>query len=166
LIVTHPANAGGSNVDEVPCNGGELVYAPGDTRPVACVDAEDSEGNSQSWVRTGDMYVFANGWTLSPTLAWEDCPGGHWCFWEHANYTGLGCFFGSPTGQWFNHVSLCDEMMSSYRNRRDFDTKWAWGSLGGPPVGCVDSRSSNPYVGDYDNDQATSSRLFTNNTQC
>lgn len=154
-----PASAAGSTY---PCNEGTLVYSPvpgdTDTRPVACVGAKDDDGNPYSWTRVGDVYIFGPN-----SLAWSDCLSGLFCLWSERDYDGL-IYAASGTAGWVNLPPLMDNAMSSWRNHRTADSKWAYGSGGAGTVRCADSNSSLAFVGATDNNQASSIRNFSGET--
>lgn len=99
-------------------------------------------------------------------LGYSDCPSGWLCLWEDEDYGGRMLQFQS-TGYWQNLTDYgFNDEMSSWRNRRANDSKWAWNTGGGGTVRCMDSGSSSSYVGSGDNDEASSIRNFLNDSQC
>lgn len=154
--------------DGIPCDQGTLIPASvspdGDTRPIGCVGAVDEDGELYSWVRIGDTYLLSNGVLVVENASWNSCPQHHFCLWNDANFsgymTGSGCVCG-----WQN-LGPYNNQMSSWRNRRPHDSKWAYERNGGSPIRCADSQSSLSYVGATNNDKASSIKLFTDDSQC
>ena len=106
------------------------------------------------------------------------CPSGFVCLWEDANYEGARLIFslcdvdGDGTCDWVNLGPLgYNDTMTSWKNRKSVDAKWAWDSGGGGTVRCMNSGSQNPELQDNiwgtgDNDEASSVKIFKTSTQC
>lgn len=116
-----------------------------------------------------DTVSFDNGdviLELSGTKGYSDCPSGWLCLWQDRDYAGRMLQFRS-TGSWQNLTDYgFNDEMSSWRNRRSADSKWAWHIDGGGTIRCMDSFSSTSYVGSGDNDEASSVRNYTLDTHC
>jgi Peptidase inhibitor family I36 len=106
------------------------------------------------------------------------CASGLVCLWEDANYTGLRLTLavcdvdGDGTCDWVNLGPLLfNDKMTSWKNRKSVDAKWAWDINGGGTVRCMNAGSQNPELADNilgtgDNDEASSVKIFKSATQC
>jgi hypothetical protein len=106
------------------------------------------------------------------------CSAGFVCLWEDANYAGFRVILslcdedGDGTCDWVNLGPLAfNDMMTSWKNRKSVDAKWAWDSNGGGTVRCMNAGSQNPELADNiwgtgDNDEASSVKIFKSGTQC
>lgn len=103
---------------------------------------------------------------LAGTLSYSDCPSGWLCLWEDRDYSGRMLKFQS-TMYWQNLTDYgFNDEMSSWRNRRGYDSKWAWHTNGGGTRRCMDSYSSSNYVGSGDNDEASSIVNYVSDSYC
>ncbi|MEX0833665.1 MAG: hypothetical protein WD276_07330 [Actinomycetota bacterium] len=96
---------------------------------------------------------------------------GKLCFWEHSNFNenqaGWFLIYGEGACcQWVDTPAAQANEMSSWRNRRSNDSKWAHGTNGNGTQHCMDSNSRDSYVGDANNDQMQSSRLLGVDSAC
>ncbi|HEV8564338.1 MAG TPA: peptidase inhibitor family I36 protein [Actinomycetota bacterium] len=106
------------------------------------------------------------------------CPSGYVCLWENASYEGIRLMFslcdvdGDGTCDWVNLGPLgFNDTMTSWKNRKSVDAKWAWDANGGGTVRCMNAGSQNPELADNiwgtgDNDEASSVKIFKSSTQC
>jgi hypothetical protein len=99
---------------------------------------------------------------IGPT-AFEDCPSGWVCLWEHVDYGGRMLRFsqcdvnGDGQCDWQNLGPYdFNDKMTSWRNRKSVDAQWAHAAGGGGLRRCMDSFSSLSWVGALDNDKASS----------
>ena len=134
-------------------------------------------------VYDADTVLFAGGAVLldvapgAPTNG--VCSSGQVCLWENANYEGQRVILtqcdtdGDGNCDWSNLGPLQDfnDMMSSWKNRKTVDAKWAWDSNGGGTIRCMNAGSQNPDLPDNifgtgDNDEASSVKIFKTSTQC
>ena len=163
VLVALPISTAAASESPVSCDGGNLVYSPvpntTDPRPIACIGARDESGATYSWTRAGDTYLF----TDAVMLDWSDCPDNMFCIFGERDY-GILLSASSGTSDWINLGPGVNEAMSSWRNRRSGDVKWAYGTGGSGTVRCADSNSSLAFVGATDNNQASSIRLFSGET--
>lgn len=112
------------------------------------------------------MYVFSDGVILQSAADFSDCPDGWYCLFRDAGWQGRMLQF-RDVGSWQNLTAYgFNDQMSSWRNRRNADSKWAEHVNGGGFVRCSDSNSAASYVGDADNDKASSIRNFSGDGQC
>ena len=107
-----------------------------------------------------------------------NCPSGLVCLWENANYTGArltasACDIdGDGTCDWQNLAPFnFNDVMTSWKNRKSVDAKWAWDANGGGTVRCMNAGAQNPQLPDNiwgtgDNDEASSIKIFKSSTQC
>lgn len=134
------------------------------------VDAAFPDGLPEgATVVDGDTLSFDGGSTLlqvGPT-AFSDCPDTWVCLWQDQNYAGRMLQFHDVTTNWQNLTDYgFNDQMSSWRNRKNKDAKWAWDVGGGGVQRCMNANSSSSYVGSGDNDEASSIRIFGSNTIC
>jgi len=102
---------------------------------------------------------------LAP-LALSDCPSGWLCLWQDSQFSGRMLQFQS-TGTWQNLTNYgFNDLMSSWANKRVYDSLWAYDANGGSTVRCMDSLSSSSYVGNTDNDKASSIKNLTTDGRC
>lgn len=106
------------------------------------------------------------------------CAAGLVCLWEDANYEGDRVTFascdvdGDGTCDWANLGPYTfNDKMTSWKNRKSVDAKWAWDNNGGGTVRCMNAGSQNPELADNiwgtgDNDEASSVKIFKSDTQC
>jgi peptidase inhibitor family I36 len=94
------------------------------------------------------------------------CTSGYVCLWTDANYTGQKAMF-TDCCVWFN-LSLWgfNDVMTSWKNTKTVDAKWAFNAGGGGTQRCMNSGSQNPQLSGANNDQASSLRVFTTSTAC
>jgi Peptidase inhibitor family I36 len=99
---------------------------------------------------------------LGPT-SFASCPSGWLCLFQHANWNGRMLQF-RDTGFWQNLTNYgFNDQMSSWRNRRGFDARWAEHVGGNGFRRCMATGAAAAYVGDSDNDEASSIKIFTSN---
>jgi hypothetical protein len=102
---------------------------------------------------------------LGPT-ALSDCPSNWVCLWHDSQFSGRMLQF-QECCQWQNLSDYgFDDQMSSWANKRDFDARWAYLPNGGGTVRCMDSHSNNSWVGNTDNDKASSIRILDTDGAC
>lgn len=130
----------------------------------------------------GDTVSFAEGsivFDVVPSALTDGvCPAGFVCLWEDANYGGVRMMFslcdmdGDGTCDWVNLGPLgFNDTMTSWKNRKTVDAKWAWDNNGDGTVRCMNAGSQNPELADNiwgtgDNDEASSVKIFKSGTQC
>jgi peptidase inhibitor family I36 len=133
-------------------------------------------------VYDADTVAFSGGAILldvDPGLPTDGvCLSGWVCLWEDANYEGLRVMFSlcdtdaDGTCDWVNLSSVgFNDKMTSWKNRKNVDAKWAWDNNGGGTVRCMNAGSQNPELQDNifgtgDNDEASSVKIFKTSTQC
>ena len=66
----------------------------------------------------------------------------------------------------FRPVLAKDRKMSSWINNGTHDAKWFWDANAKGASRCMNSKSSNSYVGRYDNDEASSIQVCTDGNAC
>ena len=89
------------------------------------------------------------------------------CLWQDRDYVGRMLKFHDVTTSWQNLSGYgFNDEMSSWRNRKNKDAKWAWDDDGGGTERCMNSNSSSSYVGAGDNDEASSIRIFDSSAIC
>jgi hypothetical protein len=129
-----------------------------------------------------DTVAFAEGTALLDVVPGAPtngaCSSGQVCLWEDANYEGQRVVLtqcdidGDGNCDWSNlSPYLFNDKMSSWKNRRTADAKWAWDSNGGGTLRCMNAGSQNPDLPDNifgtgDNDEASSLKIFKTSTQC
>lgn len=87
---------------------------------------------------------------LAP-MAYGDCPDTWVCLWQDDNYAGRMLQFHDVTTYWQDLASYgFNDEMSSWRNRKNKDAKWAWNTGGGGTQRCMGANSSSSYVGNGD----------------
>jgi hypothetical protein len=106
------------------------------------------------------------------------CASGLVCLWEDANYSGTRVTLsacdvdGDGACDWVNLGPMgFNDTMTSWKNRKTVDAKWAWDANGGGTVRCMNAGSQNPELdddifGNGDNDEASSVKIFKNATTC
>ena len=126
----------------------------------------------------GDTVSFAGGAIVLDLVTNGICPSGFVCLWEDADYEGVRMMFslcdidGDGTCDWVNLGPLAfNDTMTSWKNRKTVDAKWAWDNGGGGTVRCMNAGSQNPELADNiwgtgDNDEASSVKIFKSGTQC
>lgn len=123
------------------------------------------------WTVKDQEIVWADGTMASlGAMAYEDCASGYVCFWENASYGGRRLQF-QDTGL---RSSMADysfnDQMSSWRSRRSLDARWYYNTGGDGTSRCMESGAANSNVGDgglnFDNDEMSSFRIYTNDTSC
>lgn len=154
--VPTPAHAGDSSPGPIPDSGSTIEDVFPDGLPPGAVALDPSTVSFDS----GAALLH-----LSPQ-ALSDCPSGWLCLWAASQFTGRMLQFQS-TGSWQNLTNYgFNDVMSSWANKRSFDSLWAYNVTGGGTVRCMDSLSSSSYVGNTDNDKASSIRNLTTDTRC
>jgi hypothetical protein len=117
----------------------------------------------------GDLIVDVVGSALTD----GDCASGWVCLWEDADYAGQRIRF---TACDYNGDGMCDwvdlpqwgfnDLMSSWKNRKNVDAKWAYDVGGGATTRCMQAGGQSNWVGATDNDQASSLKIFKTSTAC
>jgi hypothetical protein len=106
------------------------------------------------------------------------CPTGNVCLWADADYEGPRLMLslcdvdGDGTCDWVNlGPHGFNDTMTSWKNRKTVDAKWAWDANGDGTVRCMNAGSQNAELADNvwgtgDNDEASSMKIFKSGTQC
>jgi hypothetical protein len=158
------------------------VHMPGSRMPAASasdgtpVEKAFPQGLTEGAVAVDeDTVSFADGTIvleLGPA-AFDDCPSGWVCLWEHADFGGRMLQFsqcdvnGDGTCDWQNLTAYnFNDQMSSWRNRKSVDAHWAYATNGGGTRRCMESQSSSNWVGAVDNDEASSLIIRKNDGWC
>lgn len=103
---------------------------------------------------------------LGGEKGYYDCPYGWLCLFQDKDWEGRMLQF-QDTGSWQNLTDYgFNDAMSSWRNRRSADSKWAWHINGNGTRRCMDSHSATSYVGSGDNDEASSIINYTLDGHC
>jgi hypothetical protein len=139
----------------------ELVYPNGVMVSIDKGTGLSSEDIS-SW-RTGRASLS----TLSTSRATViECDPGYTCLYDAAN-------FGGRRLQWRDRGQGIDlsqygfnDKVSSWRNRNNVDARWYYAAGFQGQSRCINANTSNAYVGNQDNDQASSLRIYTRSTIC
>ena len=167
FLAGHPATSASAQVDHLPRPIARSF--PGGLPPgAAIVDA--------------DTLSFAGGTVtldLVPSAPTDGvCPSGSVCLWVDANYTGQRLTLsacdvdGDGTCDWVNLGPFnFNDVMTSWKNRKTVDAKWAWDANGGGTVRCMNAGAQNPQLPDNifgtgDNDEASSVKIFKSDTVC
>lgn len=107
----------------------------------------------------------APAWVLA-SADFTDCPAGWVCLWEHSNYSGQMVAF-SECCSWKNLSDVSfNNVMSSWRNRKAVDAKIADFAGGDGDRLCLNSWSSDGWIGATWNDRASSIKVFSSDTAC
>lgn len=164
MVLPLPAAAGQWTDDSPPCDGG--VVAGNLTGTHECVGGITDDGTLLGWVFTGGEYMFSDGAELLLDAGFDDCPNNWLCLFEHADWRGRMLQFQSCC-TWQNLTAYgFNDQMSSWRNRRSNDSRWAYDINGGGTKRCMDSKSAVSWVGSADNDQASSIRNLSHDGAC
>jgi hypothetical protein len=107
-----------------------------------------------------------DGITVIPNATAVDCPAGYVCLFEHADFAGTllllhdCCAWEDLADYGFNNA------MSSWRNRKARDAKVAEFANGNGDKLCLNSSSSDAWVGKVWNDRASSAKIFSDAAAC
>ncbi|MFE6613120.1 peptidase inhibitor family I36 protein [Amycolatopsis sp. NPDC057786] len=126
----------------------------------------DTAKFAPGWKVAGDEVVWNGGETtlsLSP-MAPGDCAANYVCLWENRDFTGRRLQFRDPGLKNLVDYGFNDQM-SSWYNRRGVDARWYY-NIGGGTSRCMQAGARSAYVGNGDNDQATSLRIYTSASAC
>jgi hypothetical protein len=95
-----------------------------------------------------------------------DCPSGWVCLWEHSDFTGQMVAF-KECCSWHNLADVgFNNQTSSWRNRKAVDAKVADLSNGDGDRLCLNSWSSDGWIGATWNDRASSIKIFSSDAAC
>jgi hypothetical protein len=106
-------------------------------------------------------------WASVPRATVIPCSADYTCLYEHRGYGGRRL-------QWRDRNQLIDlttyefnDKMSSWVNNNDVDARWYYDAGGrNEPYRCMNANTNNSYVGDTDNDKASSLRIYGSSTAC
>ncbi len=117
----------------------------------------------------GDTVSFEEGdvlLQLAP-MAFSDCPDDWVCLWQDRDFRGRMLQFREWQDGWQNLTNYgFNDEMSSWRNRKNKDARWAWHTNGDGTRRCMNANSSSSYVGNGDNDEASSIRIYSDGSFC
>lgn len=100
-------------------------------------------------------------------IAQDLCYDRNICFYHHLNLTGyLATYTPRSFIQFYNLPGSLNDRMSSWDNESWVDARWYWDQNGGGPSHCMQPYTAATYVGNYDNDRMTSTRIYLNGTYC
>ncbi|GLZ00031.1 peptidase inhibitor family I36 protein [Actinoplanes sp. NBRC 103695] len=98
----------------------------------------------------------------------DDCLSGRVCFWDGRGFTGWMIWYGPESG--ITRRNFTDngfnDLTSSWANRTARDARWYYDSNQSGTTRCMNANHSTQWVGDSDNDEATSMAVFTDNQAC
>ncbi|EME51657.1 peptidase inhibitor family I36 protein [Amycolatopsis decaplanina] len=126
----------------------------------------DAAKLAPGWKVVGDQIVWNGGETtlsLSPGAA-SNCQENYVCLYENRDFGGRRLQFRSPDLKNLVDYGFNDQM-SSWHNRRSVDARWYY-NIGGGTSRCMQAGARASYVGNADNDQATSLRIYTSGSAC
>jgi hypothetical protein len=111
-------------------------------REVVFAGADDVVGSSD------DVRMVAD-------AAYDDCPHGWVCLWNEKDFAGRMWQFQEVTSHWQRLVNWdANNKASSWRNRRNHDTRIAKDTSGGRVMRCLESHSQSSGFGSVMNNQA------------
>ncbi|MFK0247742.1 peptidase inhibitor family I36 protein [Amycolatopsis azurea] len=149
-----------------------LVAAPASAAPDGAATLKaagiDAAKLAPGWKIAGDEVVWNNGGitlSLSPKAP-GDCASNYVCLWEHRDFSRNGRRLQFHDAGLHNLVDYgFNDKMSSWYNRRSVDARWYY-NIGGGTSRCMQAGARSAYVGNGDNDQATSLRIYTSGSAC
>ncbi|MFJ1756609.1 peptidase inhibitor family I36 protein [Kitasatospora sp. NPDC088134] len=109
----------------------------------------------------------------SASASASDCDNGgnpEVCLFDDANYAGLRFARDAYWNPWVTTYNLSDsgynDRMSSWINNGRHDARWFSDANAKGDTRCMNSHSFNSYVGWYDNDEASSIQVYTDDRAC
>ncbi|WP_340681455.1 peptidase inhibitor family I36 protein [Amycolatopsis coloradensis] len=126
----------------------------------------DTAKLAPGWKVVGDQIVWNGGETtlsLSPSAA-SNCQANYVCLYEHRDFGGRRLQFRDPGLKNLVDYGFNDQM-SSWHNRRGVDARWYY-NIGSGTSRCMQAGARSSYVGNADNDQASSLRIYTSASAC
>ena len=114
---------------------------------------------------TATVTTYSDGNMVVEIAAFNDCPDGWVCIWEHSNYEGRMLQF-QDRGFWQDLSAYnFNDKASSWRNRINQDARLSQHAGGGGNLLCMQPNSSSSTMGGF-NDEASSIRLFKTSDVC
>lgn len=112
--------------------------------------------------------------TLGATAAWastpayETCNVSNICMWSEADWVGTRLFVGNAPGEKnFTGYSNFNDMASSWANRSiSYDARWYYDVDQAGDNRCMDSNVQLAWMGWQDNEEASSSKIYSTNNKC
>ncbi|GAA1092305.1 MULTISPECIES: peptidase inhibitor family I36 protein [Kitasatospora] len=93
------------------------------------------------------------------------CYVGNVCLYDDSYFNG-GTWYRSASPGTYNLTGFNDRTSSWINNSWTNDAKWFWGANATGGSECMNPNSSNGYVGWYNNDEASSVRVYTDDLAC
>ncbi len=125
-------------------------------------------------IRTTLMLTVAMAGTFGVSAAWAgandylSCNASNICMWQDADFVGTRLFVGnSPSTKNFTGTVNFNDKASSWANRSvNYDARWYYDVNQAGTNRCMDADSRFDWVGLLDNEEASSSLIYSNNTSC
>ncbi|WP_410663968.1 peptidase inhibitor family I36 protein [Amycolatopsis sp. lyj-84] len=126
----------------------------------------DAAKLAPGWKVAGDEVVW-NGGEITLSLSAKapgDCAANYVCLWQDRDFVGRRLQFQSAGLKNLVDYGFNDQM-SSWYNRRGVDARWYY-NIGSGTSRCMQAGARSSYVGNADNDQASSLRIYTSASAC
>ncbi|MEV8095849.1 peptidase inhibitor family I36 protein [Streptomyces sp. TLI_235] len=105
------------------------------------------------------------GFAGSASAVSTSCDVGNVCLYDDSYFNG-GIWYRSAYPGTYNLTGFNDRTSSWINNSWSYDARWFWGANATGGSECMSIVSSNGYVGWYNNDEASSVRVYTDDLAC